>query len=346
MRKRIWWIMLCICLVAVCLVGCGETEGEEQNTGEDEIPTVAEEEGQRKSILYYEDASGYLVPVMKQVAWEEGIGKKVVGELIQNEDSSIILEEMGLKQLLPADSKVSLNISEDKLATLNIQTDSIETVSALDEANLVAGVVNTLTEFDSIDKVQIQVNGKSDALPNGLDISKPFSTFDINVEPVTSDIDISNASKMNLYFINASTGLTIPVTRYVSGEADAALAAQELVNGPKDRISLTTYFPEGTKLLEAELDEEGTLNLNFSKEFNEISGNAEKEKELMKCIVLTSMQFDDVKGVGIYVEGKEYEGDTTPTMTNSEFQYVNTMKTYHYDTEQASPINVKEEIEN
>ena len=66
----------------------------------------------------------------------------------------------------------------------------------------------------------------------------------------------------------------------------------------------------------------------------------------MKCIVLTSMQFDNVKGVGIYVEGKEYEGETTPTMTNSEFQYVNTMKTYNYDTQQSSPINVKEEIEN
>ena len=95
----------------------------------------------------------------------------------------------------------------------------------------VVALVNTLTEFSTVDTVFIEQAGCDDTLPNGTDISSGFATFDLNVESTLSEDDVENASKVVLYFENTAETAIVPVTKYVGGSADAFAAINELLKG-------------------------------------------------------------------------------------------------------------------
>jgi len=311
----------CICLLALMLVlgllvGCAQNEDtKDQMTVADEV-----QPGMRASVIYYEDTDGHIVPVMQQIKWQEDIAQEVLSQLIQSEETSAVLEDMNLRGLLPADTKLSVSI-DDGLATVDIQSELISNIGKPREKNIVTSVVNTLTEFDSIDKVQLQVNGQSDAMPNGTKINKPFTTRPLNVENAKEE----GMEAVSLYYLNENSAFLVPVTRYVSGKKDAGTVVNEMLKDP-NTAGLASVFPEGTKLIEYAIDDNGMLTLNFNKEFATLSEFPEKETQALKAIVLACRQVDGVKDITICVEGEEYKSNTAPTMAVPEF--VNVLNTF------------------
>ncbi len=288
-----------------------------------EIPAVNQTDNAnyRKTVLYLADDHGYIVPVMKQIEWVEGIGASAVSQLIADPDADTQISYLGLNPILEEGTELSLSI-KDGLATIKLSKDAITAYNPVDEMNKVAAVVNTLTEFVTIDSVIIKQEGCKDSLPCGTDISKPFETFDLNVMTTLSTADLDNASKLLLYFQNESGTAIVPVTKYVGGKADAFAAMSELVKGPGEG-GLRSLFPGGTSLLGVDVDDNGVASINFSKEFNLISETPQKEKALVRCIILTLMQFDNIDEVRILVDGREYTSTSQTTMAYPEF--VNTM---------------------
>ncbi len=321
MLKRALAALFAIFLV-FGLVGCGGAKDEEPY---EEIPAANIEDtdaDMRDTILYLEDDYGYIVPVMKQIEWVEGIGAATVSQLIADSNVDSQLEYLGLNPILAEGTELSLSITEG-VATIQLSKGALAAEDAVGELNKVVALVNTLTEFSTIDKVNIRQDGCGDTLPLGTDISAAFGAFDLNVMSSLSEQDKENASKLLLYFVNEAETAIVPVTKYVGGQADAFAAMSELVKGPGEG-GLRSPFPEGTELLGVTVDDNGVASVNFSEEFKTIGETPEREKALIRCIVLSLMQFDNIDEARILVDGNEYSSTSQTTMATPEF--VNTLE--------------------
>ncbi len=319
MLKRYLAAVLALVMLPICFAACGEKKEDVY----EEIPAanVATDPDMRQTVLYYEDDYGFIVPVMKEIKWVEGIGAAAVSELRANPDADAEMEYMGLNPILTADTELSLSI-KDGAATLKLSKGAITAEDATGEKAKVTAVVNTLAEFPTIDTVKIVQEGADGKLANGTDISKSFAAFDLNVMTTLSEEDLSNASKVMLYFIDESEAAIVPVTKYIGGTADAYAAMNEFVRGPGCH-GLKSLLPDGTKLLNVEIDKAGVATVEFSPEFATIEEDADKEAKLIKCIVFTLRQFDNIDEVRILVNGEEYKSTAETTMSTKFVNIIN-----------------------
>lgn len=309
MKKTII-IIFCCWMIMLVLVGC--SKGETTAVFEDNS-----ESGMRRTTLYFATEDGYVVPVMKKIPWEEGIGKAALSYLVSETDNDRSASEMGLKTVIPEGTQYTLRIGENKQAVLDLIGCKPHS-SKQEEQAMVMAVVNTLNEFDSIDTVKITLDGSNkNTLPNGTDISKPMGKFSLNVED--GEVPVSGtANKLTLYFPNLSASLNIPVTRYTDRTPSFAIAVQELVEGTDDS-RLLNCFPNGTELVSAYIYD-GIASVEFNQAFADIDNTEGKLEAARDSIYLCANEFEDVYGVDIYVEGKEYslhtEADSAPIYIN------------------------------
>lgn len=320
MTKKIIAVLVAAALV-LCAAGCAK---EKDEAPYEEIPAMnVADENMRQTVLYLEDDNGYIVPVMKEIEWVEGIGKAAVSQLIANPDTDAQLEYLGLNPILSEGTEVSLSI-KNGVATIQLSKGAIAAEDAVEEMNKVVAVVNTLCEFPTIDSVVIRQTGCDDTLPCGTDITVAFPPFELNVATTTlSSEDMENASKILLYFGSNTGDAIVPVTKFVGGEADAFVVMNELVKGPGDG-KLKSLFPEGTQLLGVDVDEAGVATVNFSGELSSISDTPNMQEKLVKCITLSLKQFDNIDEVVILIEGKEFASTSESTMAVMDF--VNTLE--------------------
>ncbi len=307
-RPRVITILLALLLCCGALAGCSGNAPEDEWAEETPDQTA----GYRRTVLYYQSDDGMMVPVMKLLPWEEGIGKAALNQLVDTEENRLSSTVMGLKNVVPQGVSFVLSISDDAVATLNIcNLPDLGSVEA--EAAMVTAVVNTLTEFPSIEQVQLEFDGKAKkSLPHGTAVNGVMSALPLNEEPLPVNASSADLQRMILYFPNRSASLNVPVTRYLTGEPTFAAAMEGLVAGPVDD-SLRGCFPEGTQVLSATiLDDAATVN--FSKEFASISDTPELEAVALETMQLTAKQFGSIANVVVQVDGKEYQAASSETM--------------------------------
>jgi germination protein M len=94
-------ILLCV-FIAVVFGGCsrfgGAPDGTCGNTVE-EHPEDTALAGLRQTTLYYQSDDGMIVPVMKLLPWEEGIGRAALNQLVDTDENRLAATAMGLKTL-------------------------------------------------------------------------------------------------------------------------------------------------------------------------------------------------------------------------------------------------------
>lgn len=300
MGKGLWMGLGILLLASAALLGCGR---EAQTQAEDLAYEEDSEAGFRRTVLYYTAEDGFVVPVMKRIPWEEGIGKAALGYLVDTEANRAAAEQMGLEAPVPEGASFTLRIGDAGDAVVDI-TGLQEMQDAAAEQAMVTGIVNTLTEFDSIHTVQITLDGaKAAALPHGTDISEAFSTLPLNVEEGTLAVSSGNAHPMTLYFPNAAASLNVPVTRYGLEAPTLSGAVEALLDGPA--ADGLRGFPEGTALLEATV-EDGIARIDLSGAFAAVENTEGLCAALQEALYLTANEVEPVSGVDIYVEGEPY----------------------------------------
>lgn len=251
--------------------------------------------------LYFCTDDGYILPVNVVMPWENGIAKACLNKLIDNKDNKLQFQQQGIHGVIPDGTEIELNIS-DGLATVNLKhMPALE--SAEEEQKLFISIVNTLTEFDSVDAVSILLDGKDERTVNGNALPSRHPTYRLNVEQSTIETS-GSASALTLYFPNYTGSLAIPVTRFVQADTDLYNCISELVSGT-ELPNLISCFPDNTLCLGASL-QNGVLKINLTEDFIAISDYEGLYDLAVNCTMLTARQFGSVNEVKFYVNGNEY----------------------------------------
>lgn len=261
--------------------------------------------GYRQTILYYMSDDGFVVPVMRNIPWEEGIGKAALSYLVNTTDNRASTSEMGLNALIPDGTTYTLRIGDDGVATVDLiglsACKDAETEKAMVEA-----ITNTLIEFSRIEHVTITVNGKKvSELPNGTKLSAAMGPFLLNAEEGEIGVSTDSASAVVLYFPNATGSLNVPVTRYIEGGVSVENVVHELLKGPQ-ADGLRSCFPEGTELLSADISD-GVATVDLSGEFLGAQYTDGLADAAYETLFLTIRNVEEIARLDILIEGEPCE---------------------------------------
>ena len=323
----------------------GSPEAEEapadRQTAADSGTEAAASGGARTStIVYYQDNYGYLVPVMCSVPMEDGIAKATLNMMVQSVGNDMQAARLGLRTVLPEDTKIDLDISNG-LARIDLSREVLDMADAAAESNMVSAVVQTLTEFDSVDRVEFLIDGqKRETLTHGTPVAGQFTRGDINLESVEPTMAGASVQPVTLYFPGDSGAVIVPVTRMVHSRADVNTAVLELAKGPSNGDMLESVVPAGCGLIDVQV-ENGVAKLNFTSEFVNLVENSDGGRMALKALVLTCTQFDGVDSVEIYVDGRKYDATQgelgVPTFMNVAdsivYDYIQTQSAMLFDFE-------------
>ena len=256
------------------------------------------------TIVYYQDNYGYLVPVMCSVPMEDGIAKATLSLMIQSVSNDMQAARLGLRTVLPEGTKIDLDISGG-LARIDLSREVLDMPDAAAEANMINAIVQTLTEFESVDRVTFLIDGQvRETLTNGTPVGGEFTRGDINLEAM--EPTMSACEPVTLYFPADSGAVIVPVTRMVRSEPDVNTAVLELAKGPSGGDALESVVPAGCGLIDVKV-ENGVAKLNFTGEFVNLVQNSDGGRMALKALVLTCTQFKGIDSVEIYVDGERYD---------------------------------------
>ena len=140
-------------------------------TGADADEAQGEGASKVSTVVYYQDNYGYLVPVMCSVPLQDGIAKATLKMMVQSVGNDMQAARLGLRTVLPENTTIDLDISKG-LARIDLSREVLDMADAAAESNMISAIVQTLTEFESVDRVEFLIDGqKRETLTHGTDVS-------------------------------------------------------------------------------------------------------------------------------------------------------------------------------
>lgn len=325
--KKFFCIVIIIC-IGISLYGC-KGEGffsrifskdddiEIIRSDEEEIQ-VTEDDGLRNTVLYFQSGEGLLIPVMRRIPWEEGIGKLALKNMIDNPSLRENLAPTGLIPIIPPGTVVKgMTIdNETGICKVDFSNEFLNYTTEKEEENLIKGVVYTLTEFPAIREVKILVEGEAlEALKFGTEVKDSLRREDINLVQDEGEY----RSKVVVYFkgndneeFEYFVPLTIPT---LAPMPNVYTALEELFKGAPSDINLYSSIPNDVKLQGVEV-REGIAYVDLS--FDTSDGANEKYvlDEIYKGVGLTLGQFEEIEKVELLLEGKMIQESSIPAFAN------------------------------
>jgi germination protein M len=281
-----------------------------ETNGAKEKETAGQEEEAAttlKTELYLIDKNGYVVPQTLELPKTTSVAKQALEYLVANGPVTDLLPN-DFRAVLPEDTQVSVNI-KDGVAVVDFSKE-FANYQKEDEQKILQSVTWTLTQFDSVEKVKLQMNGHAlTEMPvDGTPISDNLSrATGINID-TSGVIDITNTKPVTVYYIGGEEDsyYYVPVTRRVdTSEKDNITAIiNQLVEGPDSKSNLVSEFMPNVELLEAPKREDGKVTLNFNES---IYGSFEEKvisQHLLNALVLSLTEQKGIESVAVTVNGK------------------------------------------
>ncbi|CAM3750847.1 GerMN domain-containing protein [Mesobacillus zeae] len=285
----------------------GSTEGKTAAEAKDGGKKESAETSMVETELYLIDKDGYVVSKSMSLPKKDAIAKQALEYLVVNGPVSEMLPN-GFRAVLPADTQVSVNI-KDGVAAVDFSKE-FANYKKEDELRILQAVTWTLTQFDSVKNVQLQVNGKKiDSMPvNGTPIKEGLSRVDgINLD-TTGAADITNTKAVTVYYVGGSEGshYYVPVTKRVSNNKTDNIDSiiSELAAGPAYGSSLQSEFQPDVKLIDKAKVEGNKVTLNFNESI--YGGFKEKviSENVLNSLVLSLTEQKGIESVSVKVKGK------------------------------------------
>lgn len=315
--SRFYILALCLCIMAVFCSCAAENE------------QVAEHGfnggSLRNTVLYYSTDSGYVIPVMRQIPWEEGIACAALSYLVATEDNAAEAARCGLRTVIPDGTKFALKIDDKKHAVLDVQN-MPDLKNAEAEKIFLQSVVNTLTEFDTIDTVSITFDGEYEArLHHGTDVEENMYSFLLN--PMSIDMETMTTGGINsmVFYTPDSTCLyNLPITGYSENDKSFSEAMKLFC---EYSATHTNGLPYGTSVISAQITDDGVASVKFTEEFGDVSTMGDGILDAVyNAIYLTAKEYGDVKELKLYAE--DYEMDCSACSVSAPMYVNEWMTTY------------------
>lgn len=182
MQKRLKWMIPGILSVSMILNGCmfeGEQSLEEMDPPPEDVEMIddlentedqTDEQGDRTSepvsntterTLYLIDQNGFVVPQILQLPAAESkeVARQSLEYLVIGGPVSNLLPN-GFQAVLPAGTEVNgLNLQEDGTLIVDV-SEEFTNYRPEDELKILQAMTFTLTQFDSIERIKLRINGK------------------------------------------------------------------------------------------------------------------------------------------------------------------------------------------
>ncbi|WP_064092539.1 GerMN domain-containing protein [Rossellomorea aquimaris] len=279
----------------------------EGNEGDD---TVSNQEDAALTVmteLYLIDKNGYVVSQSLPLPNNESVAKQALEYLVVNGPVENVLPN-GFRAVLPPDTQVTVDI-KDGTAVADFSPE-FNHYQPEDEQKILQSITWTLTQFDSVEKVEIQVNGYPlNEMPvNGTPIDEEGLTRKVGINIDTSGVvDPTSTKPLTVYYVSQTDDKTyyVPVTKRVSSNSvdEVKAVVQELIDGPGYSSSLVSDFT-GAELLDDPELKDGTVTLNFNEA---VYGSLEEKmvsEHMLNSLVLSLTEQKGIKGVSILVNGE------------------------------------------
>ena len=273
--------LISIVLLLVMLTGCS-------------LPGAGTEEAEVIQLYYGSEGNEDIVFEERQVTFQQCDDryKVVLEELIAGpEDETLVAN-------IPADTVVYGTIKQKDALLVNLSSEFNNFGGSIAEIVAVGSVVNTLTQFEEINRVKILIEGEELIAPSGnaRGFMEPFVNDNYPEEEVI------------LYFSNPNATAVSPETRILSLPKDNREAAiqrvlEALIEGP-NKETLSATIPAEVRILSVKI--EGKIaQIDFSEEMHTKHWHgAAGESMTINSVVNTLTEFDYIDKVGMTVEGE------------------------------------------
>ncbi|SET38976.1 germination protein M [Natronincola peptidivorans] len=316
---RLLAIVMILCLILV-LSGCQNPLtrliGEKDTSDTSYVSYLIDNEGfidaedpdLRKTVLYYRDEKGFVIPVMRRIPWEEGIAKSAVKQLI---DRPIVREDLsmiGLEPVLPVGTEIIGMSIRDGVCRIDFNRSFLNYDTKEDEKAIVQSILYTLTEFDTIDSVQIMVGGEIlKKLTYGTNVGEPLKREHINL---THEISQESMPVVVYYkgTVNGEETFFVPVTKAVNAiKVDIKTALTALLEGAPEDSGLYSEIPSGTTVNDVYV-KDGVAYIDFSEEIKRMPESVIHQQSMVYELGLTLREIEPTIGqVRILSNGTEIQ---------------------------------------
>lgn len=273
---------------------------------EDEVVdtiTINTDEQMKKVTVYYKDANNLLVPVNTEIPLEEGIAKATLKNMVVGSDTEAELNHSGFCGVLPEGTEILGMSIQDGLCVVDFNKSILNTTSIEEEELMMIALTYTLTEYDTIDKVEIMVEGQPmQVLTFGYPIDTALERKNINL------IGSEDGANYTVYFKTQETemaGYYVPFTftaDTVENPVNAVIS--KLFDGPPEDLSIQNSIPYDITLNEAAFLN-GIADLDLSMEALNLT--QEDYDSMNELVMLCLQQFGDVSEIRYSIEGITFE---------------------------------------
>lgn len=189
-RLKFFVVAVLMVLLGTCLMACDAKEGaangdrnivtvnagagEEQPAPED-VTVLADVVDKTSVVLYFSNEQGQLVAERREIPKVDGIARMTIHELTKGP------EQPGMLPTLPNGTKLKDISIEDGLCKVDFSKELLENHPGGSAGELITvySIVNTLTQFSTVQQVQILVDGEKVAsLAGHVDLSQPLQRYD------------------------------------------------------------------------------------------------------------------------------------------------------------------------
>lgn len=268
-----------------------------------ETVTVNTEEAKMTDILaYYEDENGFVIPVNTQIPWEEGIAKATLRSMVVGSETEKRIAQSNLHGVLPEGTEIRGMSIKDGLCRVDFSKSILNTSTYEQEENMISAITYTLTEFPTINKVELLVEGQALAsLSKGYAINTAFERENINLYGSADGVNYT------VFYKAPDTevaGHYVPITFSANKVNNPAVTVVEkLFNGPPSDTELSNNIPVGVNLRGVDVKGD-TAVVNLGVEAVNLS---EEEFTDMNAIVVLCLEQFDIADVEYNIEGLSFQ---------------------------------------
>ncbi|WP_100402173.1 GerMN domain-containing protein [Bacillus sp. FJAT-42315] len=313
--------VVAILIASVYATGCGLLSGEKKekidppqsvtytdNLKGEEQPLTKQDKNMVMTELYLIDKNGYVVSQTMPLSNTKSLAKQALEHLVAEGPISNMLPN-DFRPVLPAGTQVQSVDVQKGVATVDFSPEFKEYAKE-DEARIVQAVTWTLTQFDSISRVKMRINGhelKEMPVAN-MPLHAKGMTRKSGINFDTSNVvDVANTRPVTVYFMaqQGDNYYYVPVTRRIANSEEDQITAviKELTKGPKVGSGLVTEFIPQAELLERPIVKDGRVTLNFNEAILGSMENKMVSDHILKLLALSLTEDGTIESLAIQVAG-------------------------------------------